>query len=352
MLSLSSLWQFRQWSWGAKMAGSKRSLLGFLLAMITFLAGPVAAVAQDTSEDSIVSLSAPCGDQIVRIAAFPWPSAQILAHVHAQILKAEFGCETEVVRGNMAGTLSAMSASRQPALAPEMWISRVASTWNATIESRRVRAAAPTFVGGKFEGWFIPQHLSEESPNVFGFEGFVDVARQQSARGEKIQFFTCPLDWACHVINRHMIEALGLENHLEIIVPDNRFDLDSRIAVALSNRARFVFYYWQPNALVAQFDGSAMELPAFDEERFVCFAQAECIAPEPSGYPFESVSLVSTDWLMDLNSRMANYLLNASMPFTELNAVLQWQAENGADAIESATYFVREREEIWQAWLN
>ncbi len=95
------------------------------------------------SEGDAGELSAgPCGNRQISIASMQWPSSIILAQVHAQILSGELGCDVSVVPGDMAATASSMATTGQPAIAPELWIERIASIWNPVLETGHVRAEA------------------------------------------------------------------------------------------------------------------------------------------------------------------------------------------------------------------
>ena len=65
--------------------------------------------AQDTAAE--VDATSPCGTQPVTIARMQWPSAAILAEIHARLLATHFGCETRVMPGDMATTGSSMATA-------------------------------------------------------------------------------------------------------------------------------------------------------------------------------------------------------------------------------------------------
>ena len=81
-----------------------------------------------------------------------------------------------------------------------------------------------------------------------------------AADGKKGKFISCPADWACAVINRNLLRAEGLDAHLEVVEPKNRYDMDQTIAAAVSRKEPILFYYWQPNAVLAQFAFSPVSL--------------------------------------------------------------------------------------------
>jgi len=116
----------------------------FIVAAVVWALGAGVAPAQD----SITSLPppdpnqpsseeptapAPCGGETITIARMQWPSAELLAEIHARLVAQNFGCAVQVVPGDLAATASSMGVNGQPAVAPELWITRVADLWNASL---------------------------------------------------------------------------------------------------------------------------------------------------------------------------------------------------------------------------
>ena len=77
-------------------------------AQITVLDSAQDNVAAPAVEAAPVAPPPPCGTEPVSIARMSWPSAAVLAEIHARLLTAEFGCEVRVVPGDVAATASSM----------------------------------------------------------------------------------------------------------------------------------------------------------------------------------------------------------------------------------------------------
>src|SRR5690606_35954429 len=146
------------------------------------------------------AVTAACGTQPVAIARMRWPSAALLAEIHARILSRQFDCEGRMLQGDLAASGSSMSATGQPAVAPEMWIARIAEIWNAAIKAQTVRQAGSSYAEPVLEGWFVPEYAVAAWPGITTLEGL----REQAPAfrpGERPRFISCPVDWACSVIN-------------------------------------------------------------------------------------------------------------------------------------------------------
>lgn len=290
--------------------------------------------------------SRPCGAQPIAIARMSWPSAALLAEIHARLLVSEYGCDVRVIPGDMPVTTSSMGSSGQPAVAPEVWVTRIADVWNGAIEAQMVRSAAPTYIETSFEGWFMP---------AYAVSGAVPAAAELAATlpegGERTRFISCPADWACALINRNLLEAHGLEDRVEVIEPANRFEMDTLIGEAVNRREAFFFYYWQPNAVLEQLDFVALDMGAYDEEAAKCLARQVCVDAKPSAYPSEMVVVALSDWVFSEAPQVASYFQRSSLKLEEMNALLAQTSEPGATIESVADAFVASRRDVWSAWV-
>ena len=313
--------------------------------------------AQDEQPDSTATEPAapaaaepPCGRRPVSIARMSWPSAALLAEIHARLLVAEFGCEVRVVQGDLAATASSMGSTGQPQVAPEMWINRIADLWNGAMEGQQLRSAAPTYSESQFEGWYIPSTLAATLTAAPTAAGLAELLPQVQA-GARVRFISCPIDWACSVINRNLIAAHGLTDLVEVIEPANRLEMDRLIAEGLNRREPFLFYYWRPNAILAQLDFIPIDMGAYDEAAAQCLADRVCADPRPSAFPPDSVVIALAERLFVDIPVIAAYFQRASLPLDEMDALLARLNEPGATVETVADHFVAERADLWQGWV-
>ena len=333
-----------------------------ILLLAALAAGPAQAqiTVLDSAQDAAQPTEAapvdpaappPCGTQPLSIARMSWPSAELLAEIHARVLARAFGCEVRVAPGDLAATGSSMGSTGQPAVAPEMWTTRVAEVWNAGVEAQMLRPAAPTYVETQFEGWFIPDYVALAHPELATAAGLATALPTLNA-GAKVRFISCPLDWACSLINRNLIAAYGLSGMLEVVEPANRFEMDTLIAEAVSGSEPVLFYYWQPNAVLAQFNFVPLDMGAYDEEAAKCLARVACPTPAASAFPGETVVVALSEWVFTDIPAIASYFQRTSLPLKEMDVLLAQLNEPGATVEGIADRFVAEREDIWRDWVG
>ncbi len=339
-----------------------RLLRAMLLLAVLVVAGPAAAqiTVLDQAQDAVpaprapageVAPPPPCGSQPISIARMSWPSAELLAEIHARILARAYGCDTRVTPGDLAATGSSMGSTGQPAVAPEMWVTRIADVWNAGIDAQMLRPAAPTYVETAFEGWFMPDYLAAVHPELVGIDGLA-AALPLLNGGVKVRFISCPADWACALINRNLIAALGLAGMVDLIEPGNRFEMDTLIAEAVSRKEPILFYYWQPNAVLSQFNFVSLDMGNYDEEAAKCLARLACPSPSASAFPGETVVVALAEWVFTDIPAIAAYFQRSSMPLADMNGLLAQLNEPGATVEGVADRFVAEREDIWRGWVG
>ncbi len=328
-----------------------RALL--LSVLLAGLAAPAAAQqAASGTEAAAVPEPPVCGTATISIARMQWPSAAVLAYIHADILKAELGCAVQVVAGDLSATTSSMAMTGQPLVAPEVWLGRVAAIWNSALDSGRIRQAAPTFSGGDLEAWFVPDYVAKDNPDLKSVADLNDHWQVFAGSEPRATFLSCPADWACSIINRNLMRAYGLTAHFDIEEPANRFALDKRLGEAVSRHDPILFYYWQPNGVLAQRGFTPLDMGAYDAKALACLAETKCADPTPSAFPREQVVIAISDDLFALSPALVSYFQRASMPLDEMNGLLAHMSETGGAPEEAAQFFVETRPEIWQPWLE
>ncbi len=331
-----------------------KKLLYFGAIFLSLSAFLPVANAQDSTITNISppEISLPCGSKTISIASMQWPSAAILANIHAQILEKEYGCSTQIIAGDLSTAISSIATTDQPSVVPEAWIARVSEVWNSALEADKTRRAGASFSGSALEGWFIPDFIAKNHPDLKSASQLKDYWRVFKGEGESAKFISCPKEWACSILNRNMLKAYGVYDRFEIIEPTNRFEMDTLIGEAVSKNEPAVFYYWQPNAILTQFSFLQLDMGAYDEKAFSCLAKIQCDDISASAFAPEPVVSVLASRVFVEAPKIAIYFQNAKMPINIMNELLAWQNENYKSARETAVWFVENKTKVWQEWVE
>ena len=310
------------------------------------------AASDATPQPDVVTTPPPCGNQPISIARMAWPSAALLAEIHARLLKAQFNCTVQVLPSDLAPAISGMASAGQPAVAPEMWVSRVADAWNQAVTGQKLRQVGVSYQESQFEGWYVPDYVLTAHPELRSAAALKDDWQLFANGAPKGKFISCPADWGCAVINRNLLKAYGLDTLFEVVEPKNRFDLDQLIAGAISRKEPVLFYYWQPNAAMSQFSFKPVDLGPYSKDDFLCLGKRSCPAPKPSSFAPEPVVIALADWVFTGAPQVAAYFQRAQMPMAEMNSLLAALNEQGATVEGVADKFVQTREQVWRPWVG
>lgn len=295
----------------------------------------------------------PCASDTFTIAQMAWPSAAILAHIHATVLTEQFGCTVRVVPGDPESTLSSMSTTRQPAAVPEVWASRYAEIWNGALRAQSLRAAGDTYSGGPLEAWFVPGYVKANNPGLESAADLIDHWRVFASEGaETARFVSCPGQWACAPITKKMLGAFNLDERFTLVTPEDRLALDRLLTDAVTQGEPIVAYYWQPNGLIDRLGLEPLDMGGLDSGAAQCMALSGCVPFGPSSYAPDTVVIALAEWVFTDAGDVAAYFGRAAMPITEMNALLAWQTENDAPVEAAAARFIQTRETIWRRWLG
>ncbi|WIY52678.1 glycine betaine ABC transporter substrate-binding protein [Devosia sp. YIM 151766] len=317
------------------------------IAVALFSVASFPALAQDDA--------ALCGtDRKIDIAEMTWPSAAALAHIHATILDAGFGCNVEIVTGDTVPTASSMLNRGTPAVAPELWTSTIEEAWANGIEEGIVVQLGDAITDGTVEGWFIPAYLQDAHPELQTAEDVIarpDLFPDPEDPG-KGRLYSCPPGWACELSTTALFDAYDMDETWNLFSPGSGGALDASIARAFTREEPILFYYWGPSAILGKFPAAQLDLGEARPEIYACNTDMDCT--EPAGvtaYPSSPAVVGAAAWLQDEAPQVAQYFSGVGLTNAEISELLVYGDENQADAAETAENFLRTRQDVWTQWV-
>jgi len=292
------------------------------------------------------------GDKIT-IAEMTWLSASTLAHVTHKILADGYGCNAELVPGDTVPTATSMLAKGEPHIAPELWVSTAASIWDQMLEKGNVYKAGDIFASGGEEGWWIPDYVAAEHPqikSIYDLEAnakiFADISDPDKGR-----LYGCPPGWGCEIITNNLFAALGLEESFELFSPGSGANLKASIARQVTRKTPIVAYYWGPTDVIGKYNLVRLDMPEHDPAKFKCLTDKNCADPEVTGWAVGEVAVAAVSELKEKAPPVADFLSKLQVPNAEISAVLAWGDDNSASPEEVAAHFLQNYEGIWTAWV-
>lgn len=315
----------------------------------------LAAGALVLSSVSFADGHAQCGS--VTIADMNWSSASLLAHVDQIILSEGYGCDAELVPGDTMPTGTSMIEKGEPDIAPEMWTNSLKEALDRGVSEGRLRYAGKSLVDGGEEGWWVPDYLVAEYPELATIEGIKKNAAlfKHPEDPDKSMFMGCPAGWGCQISSANLFEALDLEDSgFELVDPGSGAGLSGAIAKAYTREEAWFGYYWAPTSVLGKYkmvkvDFGAEEDPDYFRE---CIAVADCQDPKPVTWPSSPVYTVTTEAFASKAPAAYDYISTRSVTNNLMNELLAWMEDNQADGEFGAYHFLENYESVWSAWVS
>jgi glycine betaine/proline transport system substrate-binding protein len=326
----------------------KSSGVAAAIAVILLSGASAPALAQDAD-------AALCGtDRTIDIAEMTWPSAAALAHIHATILDAGYGCNVEIVTGDTVPTSSSMLTRGTPAVAPELWTSAIEDAWANGMNEGTVVQLSDAITDGTVEGWFIPRYMQEANPELTTAEAVI--ARpdlfpdpEDSSQG---RIYSCPPGWACELSTSALFEAYDMEDTWNLFSPGSGGALDASIARAFTREEPILFYYWGPTAILGKYDAVQLDLGEPNQAVYACNTDPECDQPAGvTAYPSSPAVVGAAAWIQEEAPGIASYFSKVGLTNAEISELLVYGDENQADAAETAQNFLRTKQDVWTGWV-
>lgn len=304
-----------------------------------------------------------CGDgNTVTFAGIDWESGAFITQVLGTILAEGFGCTVDSIPGNSV-TLEQATANNDVQIFAEEWIGR-SDVWNNAAAAGHVVAVGETFVGAT-EGWFVPAYVVNGDPErgveaaAPGLTSVAQLADPEIAavftdpeEPSKGRFLNCPSGWTCEGVNTAKLEAYGLLDHYVNFRPGTGTALDAAVSSAYLQRQPVLFYYWNPTAIMGRFDLVQLDEPAYSDECWQELTSATGARQEACAFPAVEVAYGLNSTFAEQAPEIVAFLEEATFPLEEVNSSLAYMVENDADAAAAAEEFLREKADIWGAWVS
>ncbi|WP_417223907.1 ABC transporter substrate-binding protein [Amphritea sp.] len=296
-----------------------------------------------------------CGK--VTIADMNWSSATLIANVDRFILEHGYGCEAELVPGDTMPTGTSMIEKGEPDIAPEMWSNSMREALDKGVAEKRLRYAGNSLSDGGEEGFWIPEYLVKQYPELATIDGVKKHAAlfEHPEDDSKYAFYGCPAGWNCQISASNLFKALNLADAgFDLIDPGSGAGLSGSIAKAFAREEPWFGYYWAPTAVLGKYKMVKVDFGSgIDKDEFVnCTSSNECENPKVTMYPPSAVQTVTTEEFATRVPAAYEYASKRSLTNNQLNTLLAWMEDNQADGEVAAEYFLTEHEELWMPWVS
>ena len=319
---------------------NKRLIVGAALISVLVAACGDAGTTGDTTAATQAN-----GDKMtISLIQNPWSASALNAEIAKLIIEQELGYPVEIVNIDENIGLAALSEGDLHAVL-EVWPSGVVAEEQAYIDDGSVVNIGELGAIGKI-GWFVPQYVIDEHPELATWEGFQDPELASlfatAETGDLGRFLGTDPSYAQYD------EAIiaNLELPLQVIFSGTEAatvaELDSRAAAG----EPILLYWWTPTDAVAKYELVNVLLPEYSEECYVDPAAIDCDYPEDV--------LVKLAWsgLEEAAPDVFAFLSNFTITTDDQLAMLPAVETDGRPAADVAADWVADNEAVWSAWLE
>ncbi len=288
--------------------------------------------------------SGACGQ--VTITEMNWASGAVVTAVAAFLMEQGYGCDVSKVPSSTSPAITSVAETGQPDVLTELW-TNASPVYDRLKEEGKVQPLANVITGAD-EGFWVPDYLVEEHPELATIEGVV--AHPEWLGGRIHQ---CPDGWDCKTVNANIIAGAGLEEAgYEIFQHGSGETMATSMAAAYQDHEPWIGYYWSPNAVLGKYPMVLVDMGEFDPEAHACNSREDCENPRVNPYPESTVLTVVTSDFAEAHPEVTEFLSHMSFTADQMNALLAWQDENTASPDETAVHFLTTYEDTWSGWLN
>ena len=322
-----------------------------LVALATVVGLGLAGCGGGNIEDTTSSAGGEdCGD--LRIAINPWTGYVANAHVIGQVAEKELGCNVSYPEVKEEVGWQGMADGS---------IDTIVENWGHPdlvkkyIDEQGTVQDAGLTGGQGLIGWFVPQWMAEEYPDITNWENLNKYADmfKTSESGDKGQL----LDGDPSYVTNDEALVKNLDLDYQVVVGGSEAALLTSFRSAEENKTPLLAYFYTPQ-WYAEVDGQStpgvkdpvqiahVKLPEYTEGCDADPAKVDCDYP-----PYELNKLISTQFA-DSGSPAVDLVKNFEWTNDDQNLVASWIGQDGMSPDDAAAKWIEDNQDKVDAWLG
>lgn len=312
--------------------------LGALLALTACGGGSVAEQAAENEAEASAA-GGDCGE--VNILVHPWVGYAADAYVAGTVAQEELGCTVNYVDLKEGGPSYQALKSGDGDVIMEEW-SHAEELAAGVEEGYAVDLGSPGNVG--IIGWYVPQWLADEHPEVLSYENLNDFAAdfETSESDGKGQFLGSDPTFTQY--DEAIVKNLGL--NFKVVFSGGETATVEAFKKAQENKEWLIGYFWEPQYIHATVPMARVALPAYAEG---CDADPAKVACDYAETELKKVGRVE---FMESGSPAAALFQNFSWTNEDQNQVASYITADGMSNEDAAAKWVEENPDKVDAWLQ
>lgn len=307
---------------------------------------------------SVLMILSACGsssdgelDKIV-LADAGWDSIRIHNSIAQIIMEEGFGYDTEVTAGSTAATIQGLRQG-DINVYTEIWTDNIKELYEEATEAGDFEKVSVNFNDNN-QGLYVPTYVIEgdaergiepvapELRTVEDLKKYPEVFADPEDPGRG-RIINAPSGWAVAEAIDNKFEAYGLEETMNNFMPGSDSSAVADLVNAYESGKPWVGYYWEPTLITAKYDLTLLEEAPYDEATWNDSRATE--------FPPNDVVVAVHKDFKEQAPEVHDFLSNYETSSALTEEALVYMDENGADADETAVWWMNQHEDIWTSWV-
>ena len=281
----------------------------------------------------------------INLVVNAWTASALNVEIAKQLIEGQLGYPVEAVAIDENAAMFTGLADGTVDAVLELWPSGLAEDEQAFLDEGTVLNIGELGAVGQI-GWFVPDYVIEEHPELATWEGYKDPANAAlfatAETGELGRFLGTDPSYSQY--DEPIIENLDLP--FEVVYSGSEAatvaELDARVAA----QEPILMYWWTPTAAFAKYNLVQVELPAYSDE---CYAEVSAV---DCAYPEDPIIKLASAQLEEKAPDVFEFLSNFTMTTEDQLSMLPAAEIEAEDVEVVAARWIDEHQDVWQAWLS
>jgi len=300
-------------------------------------------------------------DKKIIFAGLDWDSNRFHNEVARFILEKGYNCKTDVIPGSSFPMLAALGKG-DVHIMMEVWRDNIREAWAKMINSGQVVNGGVNF-NDAVQGFYVPTYVIKGDPergikpiapdlkSVADLPKYREIFKDQEVPN-KGRFYNCILGWTCESINTKKLKTYGLDKYYTNFRPGASAALAAAIAGAYAKGQPILAYYWGPTWVLGKYDLTMIEEPPYDEKIWQKFVEEES-PTQATAFPvikvYKGFNASFTKEAPGVVAFIKRYKMTGKLISESLTYL---QNNKGSNISDAAQDFLKNRTEIWSAWVS
>ncbi len=291
-------------------------------------------------------------DKKIIFGDMSWDSAMVHNRIVAFIIK-QIGYESEFVPGGTPIMIQALTKGDID-VDMESWTQNIQKLYDEAIAEGSILDLGPNYPDS-WQGWLVPTFVIKGDPergiepmapdlkSVFDMPKYWKLFKDPEDPS-KGRFYNAIAGWAVTEINEQKIKAYNLDETYNQFVSGSDAALSGSMVAAYEKGNPWFGYYWGPTWVLGKLDMTPLQEPPYDEE---VWEESKACA-----FPSVEVNILVHHTLPERAPDVVEILKKYQTTMKLNNEFLVYMKDNGADAGETAEWFLKNYEDVWTQWVS